>query len=176
MGLNSELEEEVCVEQPQGYVVEGHEDKVYMLKKALYVLKEAPRAWNSIIDGYLLQTEFMKSPSEPSLYIKTQGQDLLILCLYVDGLIYTSTNQRMIEDFKKAMMDEFEMTDLGLAKYFLCIQVRKPRSIFCLSQKYAEDVLQKFNILDCKPLSIDMATNEKLSKYYEQEKVDGSTY
>jgi len=100
-------------------MVNDQEDKVYMLKNALYGLKQAPCAWNSRIDGYLLETGFMKSPSEPSLYIKTQGQDLLILSLYVDDLIYTSTNQRMIEDFKKAMMDEFEMTDLGLMKYFL---------------------------------------------------------
>lgn len=71
--LNGELEEEIYVEQPQGYMVEGHEDKVYMLKKALYGLKQAPHAWNSRIDGYLLQIGFMKSPGEPFLYIKTQG-------------------------------------------------------------------------------------------------------
>ena len=64
----------------------------------------------------------MKSSSEPSLYM-TQGQDLLILYLYVYDLIYTRINQRMVEDFKKAMMAEFEMTDLELMKYFLGMQV-----------------------------------------------------
>jgi len=73
----------------------------------------------------------MKSLSEPSLYIKIQGQDLLILCLYVDDLIYTSTNQRMNEDFKKGMMVEFQMTNLGLMKYFLDMQVKQsPDQIF----------------------------------------------
>ena len=67
--LNGKLEEEVYVEQPQGYVVKGHEDKVYLLKKVLYGLKQAPRAWNSRINAYLLLTGFMKSQSEPSLYI-----------------------------------------------------------------------------------------------------------
>lgn len=71
--LNGELEEEIYVEQPQGYMVEGHEDKVYMLKKALYGLKQAPHTWNSRINGCLLQIGFMKSPGEPFLYIKTQG-------------------------------------------------------------------------------------------------------
>lgn len=60
--LNGELEEEVYVEQPQGYVIEGKEDKVYRLQKALYGLKQAPRAWNSKIDGYLLQNGFTKKP------------------------------------------------------------------------------------------------------------------
>jgi len=78
----------------------------------------------------------MKSPSEPSLYINTQGQDLLILCLYVDDLIYNGTNQRMIEDLKKAMLAEFEATDLGLMKYFLGMKVKqKRRSNLCLLRK-----------------------------------------
>lgn len=67
--LNGELEEEVFVEQPPGYVIKEHEDKVYHLRKALYDLKQAPRAWNSKIDIYLLQNGFLKSPNEPSLYI-----------------------------------------------------------------------------------------------------------
>ena len=106
----------------------GHNDKVYRIKKALYGLKQAPHAWNNRIDRYLVQREFMKSPSESSLYIRTQGQDLLILCLYVDDLIYTSTYQMMIEDLKKAMMVEFEMLDLGLMKYFLKMQVKQSPS------------------------------------------------
>ena len=65
--LNRELEEEVYVEQPQGYVIKGQEDKVYRLRKALYGLKQAPRAWNNNIENYLLQHGFIKSPSEPSL-------------------------------------------------------------------------------------------------------------
>ena len=70
----------------------------------------------------------MKSPSEPSLYIKTQEQDLLILCLYVDDLICISTNQSIFEDFKKAIIVEFEMTDLGQMKYFLGMQVKQSPS------------------------------------------------
>ena len=102
--LNGDLEEEIFVEQPPGYVIKEHENKVYRLKKALYGLKQAPRCWNSKIDEYLLKNGFIKSPSEPSLYVKKEGTDFLILCLYVDDLIYTGTNAKMVEDFKKAMM------------------------------------------------------------------------
>ena len=175
--LNGELEEEVYVEQPQGYVIEGKEDKVYRLRKALYGLKQAPRAWNSKIDGYLIHKGFTKSPSEPSLYIKTQGPNFLILCLYVDDLIYTGTDPRMIEEFKKAMMSEYEMTDLGAMKYFLGMQVKQSSGkIFLSQEKYAEDLLKKFNMSDCKPMATPMTTSEKLLKYDGKEKVDASLY
>jgi len=120
--LNGELEEEVYVEQPQGYEVHGQEDKVYRLNKALYGLKQAPRAWYSRIDAYLTQNGFLWSECEPTLYVKTNQQgNMLIVCLYVDDLIFTGDFG--IEDFKSVMKDEFVMTDLGLMRYFLGIEV-----------------------------------------------------
>ena len=99
--LNGEIEE-VYMEQPQGYKIQGEEGKVYRLKKALYGPKQAPRAWNSKRDKYLVEHRFLKSPSEPSLYLKMQGNHFLILCLYVDDLIYTNNNSLMMEEFKKS--------------------------------------------------------------------------
>lgn len=88
--LNGYLEEEIYVEQPQGFEEKGEEDKVLRLKKALYGLKQAPRAWYSRIDGYFASQGFRRSQSEPTLYIKTQDQNhTLIVSLYVDDLIYT---------------------------------------------------------------------------------------
>ncbi|CAL8081689.1 unnamed protein product [Prunus armeniaca] len=125
--LNGELEEEVYAEQPQVYVEKG-EDNVYRLRKALYGLKQAPRAWNNKIDHYFMQTGFTRSLSEPSLYLKKEGtHDFLILCLYVDDLIYTSTNPKLVEVFKKNMMKEYEMTDLGTMRYFLGIQGKRKK-------------------------------------------------
>ena len=176
--LNDELEEEVYVEQPQGYVVEGKEHKVYQLKKALYGLKQAPRAWNSKIDKYFLQNGFQRSPNEPSLYVKTRGtSDFIIVCLYVDDLIYTGTNPMMMEEFKKAMMNEYEMTDLGLMKYFLGIQVRQSKGeIFISQEKYTEDLLKKFNMSKCKPVTTPMAVNEKLQQKDGAQKVEASLF
>ncbi|CAN0920234.1 Retrovirus-related Pol polyprotein from transposon TNT 1-94 [Linum grandiflorum] len=176
--LNGELEEEVYVEQPRGYEKKGGEGKVYRLRKVLYGLKQAPRAWNSRIDRYFQDNRFQRSPSEASLYIK-KGEDknFLILCLYVDDLIYTGTNQQIIEEFKRAMMSEFEMTDLGLMKYFLGIQVKqKPGDIFISQEKYTEDMMKRFHMATCKPIATPMALNEKLQQDDGVKKVDGKIY
>ena len=112
------------MEQPQGYEVPGQEHKVYRLKKALYGLKQAPRAWYSRIDSYLIENGFHRSESEPNLYTKVDEQGkMLIVCLYVDDLIFTGDYG--IADFKTVMESEFEMTDLGLMKFFLGIEVQQ---------------------------------------------------
>ena len=177
--LNGEIEEEVYVQQPQGYVKTGQEDMVYRLQKALYGLKQAPRAWNIKIDSYFLQSGFQRSPSEPSLYVKTEEgtSNFLIACLYVDDLIYMGNSQLMMEDFKKDMMSRFEMTDLGLMRYFLGIQVKQENGRISLSQeKYATDLLKKFNMSCCKPTCTPMIINEKLSRNDGAEKVDETIY
>ena len=176
--LNGKLEEEVYVQQPQGYIIKGKEDKVYRLRKALYGLKQAPRAWNSNIDKYFCQNGFERSRSEPSLYVKKRGtQDFLIVCLYVDDLIYTSTNTAMLEEFKKAMMKEYEMTDLGLMRYFLGIQVQQSNGeIFISQEKYLEDLLKKFRMSNCKPVTTPLSLNEKLQLNDGSEKVDATAY
>ena len=103
----------------------GKKEKVYHLRKTLYGLKQAPRVWNSKNDDYFRQNGFQRSKCEPLLYFKHEGtKDFLVICLYVDDLIYMVTNMKMVEDFKKAMMKEFEMTDLDLMKYFLGFQVQ----------------------------------------------------
>jgi hypothetical protein len=84
--LNGVIEEEVYIEQPQGFEVHGRESHVCRLKKALYGLKQAPRAWYSRIDGYLQSMGFTKSEADPNLYLIQVGKDPLILVLYVDDL------------------------------------------------------------------------------------------
>ncbi|CAL9029558.1 unnamed protein product [Prunus brigantina] len=122
--LHGEINEEVFVDQPPGYEQKGHETKVYRLKKALYGLKQAPRAWYSRIESYFIKEGFNKCPYEHTLFIKTaEGGKILIVCLYVDDLIYTGNDATMFEQFKKSMMVEFDMTDLGKMRYFLGIEV-----------------------------------------------------
>lgn len=134
--LNGFLEEEIYVEQPQGFVVKAKEDQVLRLKKALYGLKQAPRAWYSRIDAYFTDHGFRRSKSEPTLYIKTQGNsDTLIVSLYVDDLIYTGNSEQMIQELKKDMMKTFEMTDLDLMHYFLGIEISQEEDGILISQK-----------------------------------------
>ena len=158
-------------------MVKGQEAKVLRLKKALYGLKQAPRAWYNRIDQYFTNQGFRRSKSEPTLYIKTQGQHTLLLSLYVDDLIYTETNTKMLMEFKEDMMKTFEMTNLGLMTYFLSIEVsQRDDGIFISQKKDTEDLLKKFKMYGCKPVSTPLVTNEKLQKVDGAPEADASRY
>nr|GEX54536.1 hypothetical protein [Tanacetum cinerariifolium] len=149
--LYESLEEEVYVQQPQGYIQKNQEQKVYKLKKALYGLKQAPRAWFSRIEAYFVKEGFTRSRSEHTLFIKkTSNGSCLFVNIYVDDLLYTDNNEQMLEDFKCSMKGEFEMTDLGKMRYFLGIEVLQTTTgIHVSQQKYAIEMLTRFNMLDC---------------------------
>ncbi|CAL8999646.1 unnamed protein product [Prunus brigantina] len=99
--MNGVLQEKVYVEQPDGFIVQGEEDKVYKLHKALYGLKQALRAWYGEIDSYPVQCGFKKSTSEATLYVKGRGtSDLVIVCIYVDDIVYTGNSQRANAGFQ----------------------------------------------------------------------------
>ncbi|KAL5787161.1 hypothetical protein ACOSP7_004110 [Xanthoceras sorbifolium] len=122
--LHGELQEQVFIDQPPGYVKFGCEHKVYKLKKALYGLKQALRAWYSRIDAYFQKESFQKCPYEHTLYTKSRDEGkMLIVCLYMDDLIYTGNDSIMVEKFKENMMLEFDMSDLGKMHSFLGLEV-----------------------------------------------------
>ena len=122
--LHGELKEEVYVEQPPGYVVKGAEKKVYCLQRALYGLKQGPRAWYNRIEAYFLKEGFEKCPYEHTLFLKKSSQGIfLLVCLYVDDLIFTGNDETLFSSFKHSMMKEFDMTDLGRMRYFLGLEV-----------------------------------------------------
>ncbi|GJV21584.1 retrovirus-related pol polyprotein from transposon TNT 1-94 [Tanacetum coccineum] len=176
--LNGELKEEVYVNQPQGFEVEGKEEKVYKLKKDLYGLKQAPRAWYSQIDGYFKENGFDQSKSEPTLYVKNQGtSDILIVALYVDDLVFAGNNKKMIEDFKNEMMQKYEMSDLGLLNHFLEMEIYQDEGgVFICQEKYVEKILKIFDMSECKPKETPLVVNEKLMKEDGSSKVDATLY
>jgi hypothetical protein len=175
--LNGDLQEEIYVEQPEGFVVQGGEDKVYLLKKALYGLKQAPRAWYSKINDHLLSIGFVKSLSESTLYVKHKGKNSLIISLYVDDLLVTGNDTRLVEEFKQEMMQAFEMTDLGLMTFFLGIEIKQNENdVFIYQKKYAKEILKKFQMEECKTVSTPMNQKEKLSKEDGFDKVDEGYY
>jgi len=165
--LNGYLDEEVFVAQPQGFKKEGRENHVYKLKKVLYGLKQAPWAWYSCIDGYFQNLGFTRSKSEPTLYYKHDGVDILLIFLYVDDLIYMGTNSRLNYAFRNFMMQEFEMKILGLMHYFLGLEVYEDDSqIFIAQTKYANDFLHKFGMDDYIVVITPIAYGEYLTKEY----------
>ncbi|GKV48172.1 hypothetical protein SLEP1_g54998 [Rubroshorea leprosula] len=163
--LHGDLDEEVFIHQPPGYVKAGNEHKVYKLKRALYGLKQAPRAWYSRIESYFLKEGFEKCPYEHTLFIKSEDGKMLIVCLYVDDLIYTGNDMVMFDKFKKSMMAEFEMSDLGLMHYYLGIEVNQSAAgIFISQKKYVQDILDRFRMKNCNPVSTSIEPGLKLVK------------
>jgi len=121
--LNGYLEEEVYILHPPGFEKEKHEDKVYRLRNSLYGLKQSPRAWNMRIDGVLAKQKFNKCKAEHGVYVRANcPTNLLLVCLYVDDLLVTGSSEKEIQAFKKFMMAEFEMTDLGKLSHFLGLE------------------------------------------------------
>ena len=120
--LNGLIEEEVYIEQLQGFETDDREAYVCKLKKALYGLKQAPRAWYERIDGFLMSLGFTKSKENSKLYYKVEDDELMILLLYVDDLFLTGEDNP-INECKKKLAVEFEMKDLGMMHYFLGLKV-----------------------------------------------------
>ncbi|XP_039137235.1 uncharacterized protein LOC120274764 [Dioscorea cayenensis subsp. rotundata] len=176
--LNGEIEEEVYVEQPKGYVIQGKEQMVYKLHKALYGLKQAPRAWYGKFDAYLQQQGFKRSMTEHTLYTKVgEKEEMIIVCIYVDDVIYMSPSLEMMNRFKDDMKRNFEMTDLGLLSYFLGLEIKQDTLGIHVSQKkYIEDLLKSFNMFNCKPSSTPLCTNAKLNLFDEAEPADITAY
>jgi len=163
--LNGVLMEEVYIGQPLGYEKKGQEHKVCKLKKSLYALKQAPRAWYSRIDSYLLEKRYEKCEGEHTLYIKEKVGKILIVMLYVYDVIFTGNDDYLIENFKAVMKEEFEMTDMGLLRYFLGIEVdQNENGIFISHTKYVNEVLEIFNMQDNKATMTPTVMGLKLSK------------
>ncbi|GKF11776.1 retrovirus-related pol polyprotein from transposon TNT 1-94, partial [Tanacetum coccineum] len=94
--LNGKLKEEVYVSQPEGFVDQDNPSHVYKLKKSLYSLKQAPRAWYDMLSSFLISQQFSKGAVDPILFTQQAGNDLLLVQIYVDGIIFASTNTAML--------------------------------------------------------------------------------
>jgi hypothetical protein len=121
--LHGDLQEEVYMEQPPGYVDQTHPNLVCRLKKALYGLKQALGAWSKKIGQYPVTSGFQTSNANFSLYVKKINHGIIVIVIYVDNLIITRDSDVDIFDLKKLLKQEFEMKDLGELRYFLGIEV-----------------------------------------------------
>ena len=121
--MHGDLQEEVYVQQPACFIQKGRKTQVYRLQKALYRLKQAPRAWYNKIEAYFTKEWFNRCSSEHTLFTKNFQGNILIVSLYVDDLLFTGNSKYRCEDFKNSMKMEFDMTDLGKMRYVLRIEV-----------------------------------------------------
>jgi hypothetical protein len=136
--LNGPIKEEVYVEQPPGF-------EVYKLSKALYGLKQAPRAWYECLRDFLITNGFKVGKADPTLFTKTIAKDLFVCQIYVDDIIFGSTNKSTCEEFSRIKIQKIEMSMMGELKYFLGFQVKQLQEGTFISQtKYIQDILNKF--------------------------------
>ena len=153
--LYAPLEEDIYMEQPEGTVREGDEGKVMRLLKCLYGLKQSPRQWNIYIDTVLKQLGFRRLKSDFGIYVKGEGEDAVYIALYVDDLFLVGRKLSNIEVVKRGLHEEFKMKDLGEAKFLLGIEIRRQENgdVFLVQERYARDVISRFNMEGCKPVS-----------------------
>jgi hypothetical protein len=158
--LNDKINKLVYVEQPLSFEDSKKTNHVYKLSKALYSLKQAPRAWYERLQNFLVSKGFKIGKMNTTLFTKKIDDDLFICQIYVDDIIFGSTNQDFCEEFGDMMSREFEISMIGELSLFLGLQMKqtKDRTIIYQS-KYANDLLKRFGMDNSKPIKTPMATN-----------------
>nr|ABF97883.1 retrotransposon protein, putative, unclassified [Oryza sativa Japonica Group] len=161
--LNGEIAELVFVEQPPGFEDPKYPNHVYKLSKAFYGLKQAPRAWYERLKDFLLSKDFKIGKVDTTLFTKIIGDDFFVCQIYVDDIIFGSTNEVFCKEFGDMMSREFEMSMIGELSFFLGLQIKQLKDGTFVSQtKYIKDLLKRFGLEDAKPTKTPMATNRHL--------------
>jgi hypothetical protein len=175
--LNGPIKEEVYVEQPPSFEDDRYLDHVYKISKALHGLKQAPRAWYECLRNFLISNAFKVEKADPTLFTKTCNGDLFVWQIYVDDIIFGSTNQKSCEEFSRVMMQKFEMSMMGDLTYFLGFQVKQLKDGTFISQtKYTQDLLKRFGMKDAKPAKTPMGTDRHLDLNKGGKSVDQKAY
>ncbi|GJR74205.1 retrovirus-related pol polyprotein from transposon TNT 1-94, partial [Tanacetum coccineum] len=175
--LNGNLREEVYVSQPDGFVDPDKPNYVYKLKKALYGLKQALCAWYDMLSSFLISNDFSKGSVDPTLFIRREGKELLLVQIYVDDIIFAASTPELCDLFAKIMCSKFKMSMMGKISFFLGLQIsQSPRGIFINQSKYALESLKKYGFESCDPVDTPMVEKSKLDEDKEGKAVDPSHY
>jgi hypothetical protein len=166
--LNGDLKEEAYVYQPPGFAISGKEGKV---------LRQAPRAWNVKLDSTLKRMSFMLSPHEAAIYRRGNGENALLVGVYVDDLVITSVKDAEVTTFKEEMKAIFQMSDLGHLSFYLGIEVHQSDSGITLRHTaYAKRIVELAGLTNCNPALTPMEERLKLSRDSTTEEVDATQY
>ncbi|GKF04905.1 retrovirus-related pol polyprotein from transposon TNT 1-94, partial [Tanacetum coccineum] len=149
--LNGKLNEVVYVSQP--------------LKKALYGLKQAPRTWYDKLSRFFMSTGFSKGVVDPTLFTRKTGKHILLVQIYVDDIIFASTNPKSCEIFANEISSTFKMSMMGQMSFFLGLQIsQNPRGIFINQSKYALEILKKYGLDSSASVDTPMVEKMKLDE------------
>ena len=175
--LNGPISELVYVEQPPGFEDPKFPNHVYKLHKALYGLKQAPRAWYECLKDFLIKKGFEIGKADPTLFTRKIDKDIFVCQIYVDDIIFGSTNISWCEDFSRIMTKRFEMSMMGELRFFLGFQIKQLKDGTFISQtKYTNDMLKKFDMENAKPIKTPMPTNGHLDLNENGQAVDQKVY
>lgn len=163
--LNGELEEEVYMEQPKGY--EDKSQKCCKLIKSIYGLKQSSRVWNKTLNRVLIEFNLEQSKNDQCIYyLKNDTKDILIVCIYVDDILIFSNNEEKENQLKDLLNKNFKMKDMGVATSILGIRITRnfeQKTISIDQKSYIEDILKRFKMLDCNPVTTPLDVNQKIS-------------
>ena len=165
--LHGDLDEEIYMEQPEGFKVRGKEQLVCKLKKSLYGLKQAPRQWYRKFDSFMVSRGYSRTSSDHCVFVKRySNDDFIILLLYVDDMLIIGHDTSKIAELKGELSKSFAMKDLGAAKKILGMKIsrdRKNGKLWLSQEDYIEKVLEKFNMSKAKSVCSPLAGHFKLN-------------
>nr|GEW06490.1 copia protein [Tanacetum cinerariifolium] len=174
--LHGSLKENVYVCQTEGFIFD-HPSHVYKLKKSLYGLNQAPRAWYDELSTFLLHNHFFKGTIDPTLFIRRFHDDILVVQVYVDDINFGSTHPRYIQLFFDLMKSHFKMSMMGEITFFLGLQVNQSlRGIFINQSKYVLEILNKYGMESCDSAGTPMEIKDKLNLDQNGTPVDATKY
>ncbi|GJR48938.1 putative ribonuclease H-like domain-containing protein [Tanacetum coccineum] len=157
--LYGKIDEEVYVSQPPGFVDPKYPKKVYKVVKALYGLHQAPRAWYATLSTFLLKSGYRRGTIDKTLFIKKDKNDIMLVQVYVDDIIFGSTKRSWCDEFEALMKSRFQMSSMGELTFFLGLQVKqKEDGIFISQDKYVAEILKKFDFASVKTASTPIET------------------
>jgi hypothetical protein len=158
--LNGPIKEEVYVEQSPDFKSKEHPNHVYKLHNVLFGLKQALRAWYECLRDFLIENGFRIGKADSTLFTRKMEKDLFVYQIYVDNIIFGSTNKSFCDKFSKIVTDRFEMSMMGVLTFFLKFQIKQDKEETFISQtKYKCDILKKFGMNNAKPIKTPMGTN-----------------
>ena len=183
--LNSSLDCDIYMSQPEGFVDPDKPEHVCKLKKSIYGLKQSARCWNATLDAYLRSAGYRKSDADGCIYVKSIKNDnghisYVILGVYVDDIIPVSNDVAMLNSEKEALCRRFKMDDRGEAHYLLGMLIKRNRETKTLSisqRSYTEKVLRRFQMESCRPVGTPLEPGKKFHELSnDDESFDTQTY
>jgi hypothetical protein len=164
--LNGSLEEDIYMDQPEGFSIKGKEHLACKLKKSIHGLKQASRQWYPKFHNTITSFGFKENTIDRCIYLKVSGSKFIFLILYVDDILLANSDLGLLHETKRFLSMNFEMKDMGEASYVIGIEIFRDRSrrLLGLSQKaYIERVLERFRMDKCSASDAPIQKGDKFS-------------